>query len=106
METATLVDSRQSTRTDLVWPVSMWLPDANQFYNATSINISKEGVLLAAPNSTPITEGQMVEINFPRTVALARQKGSFARIKGGKVIRVQRKDRQADGDMAIAIQFE
>ena len=91
----TLVEQRKSTRTNLSWPVSVWLPD-----------ISNSGVYVAVPMTMPVRAGNVVEINFPRTMALARKKGQFARIKSGKVVRVERRNMLKDANIGIAIQFE
>lgn len=101
----TIVEQRKDARTELTWPVSMWLPEANRFFNGRSLNISKSGVLLSAPVTTPIRTGHVVEINFPRTMALARYKGQFARIKSGRVVRVDRKNILDDASVGIAVQF-
>jgi len=102
----TLVEQRRQARTNLSWPVSIWLPEANRFFNGRSTNISKTGVFVNVPLTTPIRAGHIVEINFPRTTALAKQKGGFARIKSGKVVRIERKDLLKDAILGIAIQFE
>ncbi len=101
----TLVEQRKDTRTNLSWPVSIWLPEANRFFNGRSNNISKTGVFVSVPITTPVRPGHIVEINFPRTIPLAKQKGRFARIKSGKVIRVERKNILKDAHIGIAIQF-
>lgn len=101
----TFVEQRRNTRTELAWPVSIWLPKANRFFNGKSINISKSGVLVHAPMTVPVRPGHFVELNFPRTMALARNRGQFARIKSGKVIRVNRKRLLNGGSIDIAIQF-
>jgi len=101
----TLVEQRKDTRTNLSWPVSMWLPEANRFFNGRSNNISKTGAFVSVPITTPVRLGHTVEVNFPRTVGLARQKGQFARIKSGKVIRVERKNMLKDAHIGVAIQF-
>jgi len=101
----TFVEQRRNTRTELAWPVSIWLPKANRFFNGKSINISKSGVLVHAPMTVPVRPGHFVELNFPRTMALARNRGRFARIKSGKVIRVNRKRLLSGGSIDIAIQF-
>jgi hypothetical protein len=101
----TFVEQRRSNRTELSWPVSVWLPEVNRFFNGRSVNISKSGALLTAPAATPIRTGHIVEINFPRTTALAKHKGSFARIKSGKVVRVDRKRLLDTASIGIAIQF-
>ena len=101
----TFVEQRKNTRTDINWPVSLWLPEVNRFFNARSINISKSGALLAAPAATPIRIGHVIEINFPRTMALARYKGQYARIKSGKVVRVDRQSILDNASIGIAVQF-
>jgi len=102
----TLIEQRKDARTDLSWPVSVWLPEANRFFNGRSSNISKTGVFITVPMTAPIRTGHTVEINFPRTMALAKQKGRFARIKSGKVVRVERRDMLKDASIGIGIAFE
>lgn len=101
----TFVEQRKDTRTELTWPVSIWLPEANRFFNGKSINISKGGVLIHAPMTTPIRPGHVVELNFPRTTSLAKTRGQFARIKSGKVVRVNRKNLLDSGNIDIAVKF-
>lgn len=102
----TLVEQRKDSRTDLSWPVSVWLPEANRFFNGRSCNVSKRGVFVTVPMTTPIRAGHTVEINFPRTTALAEEKGQFARIKSGRVVRVERRDMLEDANIGVAIRFE
>ena len=102
----TLIEQRKDTRTSLSWPVSIWLPEANRFFNGRSSNISKTGVFITVPMTTPVRTGNAVEVNFPRTEALAREKGQFARIKNGKVVRVERKDMLKNANIGVAIAFE
>lgn len=102
----TVIEHRRETRTELAWPVSMWLPEANRFFNGKSSNISKSGVYLSIPITTPIREGQIVEINFPRTESLAKDKGGYARIKSGKVVRVERRSMFKDASLGVAVTFE
>jgi hypothetical protein len=101
----TLVEQRRSTRTNLSWPVSIWLPEANRFFNGQSTNISKTGVFVSVPMTTPVRAGHIVEINFPRTTALAKEKGQFARIKCGRVIRVERRNILKNANIGLAIEF-
>jgi hypothetical protein len=101
----TLVENRKSTRTELSWPISLWLPEANRFFNGKTINVAKGGVLLSMPMTTPIRPGHVVEINFPRTMNLAKKKGQFARLKAGKVIRVERDTLTSDATIGVAVQF-
>ena len=105
META-VIEQRQDTRSDLTWPVSVWLPEASRFFNGKSVNISKSGVLLSLPMTTPVRAGHDVEINFPRTAALAREKGKYARIKSGKVVRVDRSKMLDNASIGLAVKFE
>jgi len=102
----TLIEQRKDARTAVSWPVSVWLPEANRFFNGRSSNISKTGVFVTVPITMPVRLGHTVEINFPRTVTLAKQKGQFARIKSGKVVRVDRKNMLKDANVGVAIAFE
>ena len=102
----TLVEQRMDARTDLVWPVSVWLPEANHFFNGDSINISKTGVFVKLPIATPIRQGHIVELNFPRTTPLAKKKGGYSRIKRGRVVRVERSNLLQDGQIGVAMEFE
>ncbi len=104
METS--VEQRRESRTDLSWPVSVWLPDAGRFFNGRSANISKVGVFITVPMTTPIRRGSVVELNFPRTDTLAEKKGQFARIKRGRVVRVERKATLEDAVIGLGIAFE
>ena len=102
----TLIEQRKDTRTSLSWPVSIWLPEANRFFNGRSSNISKTGVFLTVPMTVPVRAGNVVEINFPRTEALAKEKGQFARIKSGRVVRIERKDILKSANIGVAIAFD
>ncbi|GAF70779.1 unnamed protein product [marine sediment metagenome] len=101
----TLIEQRKDARTAVSWPVSVWLPEANRFFNGRSSNISKTGVFVTVPITMPVRLGHTVEINFPRTVTLAKQKGQFARIKSGEVVRVDRKNMLKDASIGVAIAF-
>ena len=102
----TLIEQRRDSRTSLSWPVSIWLPEANRFFNGRSSNISKTGVFLTVPMTVPVRAGNVVEINFPRTEALAKEKGQFARIKSGRVVRVERRDMLKSANIGVAIAFD
>jgi hypothetical protein len=104
--TQTAVEQRRETRTNLSWPVSVWVPQANRFYNGKSANISKAGVLINVPIDTPLDPGSVVELNFPRTTNLAKKKGQFARIKQGRVIRIDKEDGLDGALMGVGIAFE
>lgn len=104
METS--VEQRKERRTDLTWPVSLWLPEASRFFNGRSANISKVGAFVTVPMTTPVRRGSMVELNFPRTDALAERKGQFARIKKGRVVRVDRKTTLEEATIGLGIAFE
>jgi len=101
-----LVEQRKESRSVLSWPVSLWVPEANRFFNGRSCNVSKTGVFIKLPLTAPLKPGQLVELNFPRTPALARQKGQFARIKKGKVVRVDRKNMLGTAEIGVGIAFE
>jgi hypothetical protein len=105
METS-VIEQRSDTRSDLAWPVSVWLPEASRFFNGKSVNISKGGVFLSVPMTTPVKAGHDVEINFPRTAALAKEKGKYARIKSGRVVRVDRSNMLEEASIGLAIEFE
>jgi hypothetical protein len=99
-------EQRKTTRTEVAWPVSVWLPEANRFFNGRSTNISSGGVLVRVPATTPLRAGHVVELNFPRTMALAKRKGSFARIKSGRVVRIERGELLDDATVGVGIVFE
>jgi len=102
----TSVEQRREERTDLAWPVSVWLPEASRFFNGRSANISKVGAFVTVPMTTPVRRGSIVELNFPRTDALAERKGQFARIRKGRVVRVDRRGTLEDASIGLGIAFE
>jgi hypothetical protein len=102
----TLIEQRKDSRSSVSWPVSVWLPQANRFVNGRSCNISKTGVFVTLPATTLVGTGHVVELNFPRTEALAKEKGQFARIKTGKVVRVERKSLLENAQIGVGIAFE
>lgn len=102
---STIVEQRKDRRSDLAWPVSVWIPEANRFFSGKSVNVSKGGAYISLPTTAPVRSGHEVEVNFPRTVTLARQKGQYARIKTAKVVRVERNDMLRNGTIGIAVQF-
>ena len=101
-----LTEQRRENRTDLSWPVSVWLPEANRFFNGRSANISKVGVFITVPITTPAHPGSMVELNFPRTDSLAGEKGQYARIRKGRVVRVDRRNTLDEASIGLGIAFE
>ena len=102
----TLVEQRKDSRNNVSWPVSVWIPEANRFFNGRSCNISKTGVFITLPVTAPARSGHIVELNFPRTEALAKEKGQFARIKTGKVVRVDRKNLLESAEIGVGIAFQ
>ncbi|HEY5503702.1 MAG TPA: PilZ domain-containing protein [Sedimentisphaerales bacterium] len=104
--TTVAAEQRKTTRTPVAWPVSVWLPEANRFFNGRSSNISSGGALVRVPATTPLRTGHVVELNFPRTMALAKRKGNFARIKSGRVVRIERSELLDDATIGIGIVFE
>lgn len=99
-------EQRNSRRTPISWPVSIWHPQAARFFNGKSINVSNAGALVILPLEAPILEGQNLEINFPRSHRLAEEKGSCARIKSCRVIRVDREAAMTEGALRVGIAFE
>ena len=101
----TLVEQRRNARTKLSWPVSIWIPEANRFFHGRSANVSKTGVFVIVPKTTPVRPGHIVEIKFTRTITLAKEKGQFARIKSGKVVRVDRRNMLKNAKIGVAVAF-
>ena len=101
-----LTEQRKDNRSSVSWPVSVWVPEANRFFNGRSCNISKTGVFIKLPVTAPVRVGHTVELNFPRTIALAEEKGQFARIKSGKVVRVDRKNLLENAEIGVGIAFQ
>jgi hypothetical protein len=56
--------------------------------------------------TTPVAEGNEIEINFPRSQTLAKEKGQYARIKNARVLRVDRQQMLCGGSIGIAVQFD
>ena len=105
MDSATL-EQRQDIRQDLSWPISVWLPEANRFFNGKSVNVSKGGAFISIPMTTPVAAGNEIEINFPRTQTLAKEKGQYARIKNARELRVDRQQMLHAGTIGIAVAFD
>ena len=102
----TIVEQRKDSRNTVSWPVSVWIPEANRFFNGRSCNISKTGVYITLPVTAPVRTGHIVELNFPRTETLAKEKGQFARIKSGQVVRVDRKNLLESAEIGVGIAFQ
>jgi len=100
-----LIEQRKDNRSSVSWPVSVWIPEANRFVNGRSCNVSKTGVFLTLPVTAPIRTGNTVELNFPRTEALAKEKGQFARIKSGRIVRVDRTKLLENAEIGVGIAF-
>jgi len=100
-----LIEQRKDNRSSVSWPVSVWIPEANRFVNGRSCNVSKTGVFLTLPVTAPIRTGNVVELNFPRTEALAKEKGQFARIKCGRIVRVDRTKLLENAEIGVGIAF-
>ena len=98
------IENRKSARTNLKWPVSIWMPEVKRFYSGTAVNIAEGGVMIKLPTTAPIQAGDLVEINLPRTTSLTKKKGQYARIKIAKVLRVQRESIR-NACIGIAMQF-
>jgi len=101
-----LIEQRKETRSNVSWPVSIWIPQANRFVVGRSCNVSKTGVFVTLPVTAPVRTGNYVELNFPRTETLAKEKGQFARIKRGKIVRVDRMNLLENAEIGVGIAFE
>jgi len=101
----TTVEQRREPRTEVAWPVSVWLPEAGRFFNGRSANISRGGAFVVVPITTPARPGSLVELNFPRTDTLAKEKGQYARIRKGRVVRVDRRATLDDANVGLGIAF-
>ncbi len=93
-------EKRKALRSEFAWPVSIWLGNYSRFYNGRMVNISRLGAMFTLPLETPISAGEALEINFPRTATLAKRKGQAGRIKVATVKRVQR-----DDWLTVAVEF-
>jgi hypothetical protein len=98
-------EQRQSKRSLVSWPVSVWHPKAARFFNGRSIDVSSDGALLVLPLKAPIRKGQNLELNFPRSEKLAQDKGCFARIKSARVVRVDRSETMESAAIKVGLQF-
>ncbi len=101
-----MIEQRKDSRSNVSWPVSIWIPEANRFVIGRSSNISKTGVFVILPITAPVRTGRVVEVNFPRTETLAKEKGQFARIKGGRIVRVDRSTLLENAEIGVGIAFE
>lgn len=102
---ASIVEQRAARRSSVDWPVSIWHPKAAKFYNCRSVDVSSVGVLVLMPMKVPVRKGQKLEINFPRTQNLAKEKGSFARIKTAKVVRIDRTESLHSTNIKVGLAF-
>ena len=99
------LEQRTENRNSVSWPVSVWMPEANRFFYGRSCNISRTGVFITLPVTTPIQTGNEVELNFPRTQTLAKEKGQYARIKTGRVVRIDRENLLENAEVGVGIAF-
>ena len=101
-----VLEQRQSRRMQISWPVSVWHPKAGRFINGRSVDVSRGGAMIEVPLASPMREGQDLEVNFPRAQKLARDKGASARIKGAKVVRIDRGAVFDTAALKVAVQFQ
>jgi hypothetical protein len=100
-----MIEQRKDSRNNVSWPVSVWIPEANRFVLGRSCNISKTGVFIVLPITSPVRTGRIVEVNFPRTESLAKEKGQFARVKTGRIVRVDRTTLFENAEIGVGISF-
>ena len=98
-------EQRQTERSAVQWPVSIWHPKAARFFNGRSVNVSTGGALVVLPMKAPLREGQDLEINFPRSETLAKDKGGFARVKSAHVVRIDRTDSLMSATVKVGLAF-
>ena len=103
---STTVEQRQEIRQDLSWPISIWLPEANRFFNGKSVNVSKGGAFISVPMTIPVAAGNEIEINFPRTLIEAKAAEFQFTQQEARVLRVDRKQMLHEGSIGIAVEFD
>jgi hypothetical protein len=79
-----MIEQRKDSRSDVSWPVS---------------------VFIVLPITSPVRTGRIVEVNFPRTESLAKEKGQFARVKTGRIVRVDRTTLFENAEIGVGISF-
>ena len=99
------VEQRRSQRRETEWPVSVWHPRMGRFIHGRSVNVSEHGALLEVGPRTPVEAGQEVEVNFPREKGLASEAGQCARIRNGKVVRVDRSVLMGGATVRVGVEF-
>ncbi|KPK76651.1 MAG: hypothetical protein AMJ79_05925 [Phycisphaerae bacterium SM23_30] len=98
-------EQRRAERSPVEWPISIWHPKASRFFNGHSVNVSSVGALVELPMKAPVREGQDLEINFPRFESLAKDKGSFSRVKNAQVVRIDRSDSLLSATVKVGLDF-
>ena len=98
-------EQRNSRRARVNWPISVWHPKASRFFNGRSVDISRCGALIVLSMKVPVSEGQDLEVNFPRNETLAKEKGRFARTKTAKVVRVDRSKAVESTKVKVGLEF-
>jgi len=105
-----VVEERKEQRHDMDWPVSVWVPLLERFFNGRLINISQGGALISIPFEGYSFLKESIEVNLPRTNGLAKEKGQYSRIKLGKIIRIDTVETESTpikrGAINVAIQFK
>ena len=102
----TLIEQRKERRTKLSWPVSVWLPEADRFFNGRRANISKTGVLITVPISTPCPRGQHSGAELPGGRMYSPRKRAICPHQEGRVVRVDRRSTLNNASIALGIVFE
>ncbi len=98
-------EQRSEVRSEVWWPVSLYHPKASKFFNGCSVDVSRGGALVQMPMATPICEGQVVEVNFPRRDNLAQSKGAYARVKSARVVRIDRGSSLESATIKVGLMF-
>ena len=99
-------EQRNAQRKVVNWPVSVWHPQAERFFNGRSANISSGGTLLLLPMKAPIREGQEIEINFPHDDNLDLQDDKETYVKKARVVRVDRAEAVHSATIKVGLEFD
>ena len=105
-------EKRKHKRHKIQFPACTWvpLPVRGRFLIGKTRNVSRSGAFIIIkfnpmfPDALRIlTEGKEIEVNIPRTNALAKEKGQYARIRKAIVVRVDLMS--GHGRMGLGIKF-
>lgn len=83
-------ERREHPRHEMEWPACLWAPKIMCFFRVGILDISQSGIKVKTTQRLPLDEGDEVELNIPRgTTSLVERNGQWARIKRGRVVRIE-----------------